>query len=77
VQNRFENIQYFKTTEKPKMHKLPGTDQIPAELIKESGRKICSETHKLTNAIWNEEELPEQQKESIIVSVYKRCNKTD
>jgi len=46
----------------PKTHKLPGTDQIPAELIKTSGRKICSETHKLINAIRNEE-LPEQWKE--------------
>jgi len=46
------------------MHKLTGTDQIPAELIKALSRKICSETHKMINAIWNEEELPEQWKES-------------
>jgi len=59
------------------MHKLRGTDQIPAELIKASGKKICSETYKLTNAIWNEDGLPEQWKESIIVPVYKKGNKTD
>ena len=59
------------------MHKLPGTDQIPAELIKASGKKICSATHKLTNSIWNEKELPEQWKESIIVPLYKKGSKTD
>jgi hypothetical protein len=42
-----------------KRHKLPGTDQIPAELIKAGGRTIRSEIHKLTNSIWNKEELPE------------------
>jgi hypothetical protein len=48
--------------EKLKSHKSTGVDQIPAELIKASGKKICSETHKMTNAIWNEEGLPEQWK---------------
>jgi hypothetical protein len=33
--------------------------------------EICSETYKLASAIWNEEELPEQWKGSIIVPVYK------
>ena len=27
---------------KPKNHKSPGTDQLPAELIKAGGRTICS-----------------------------------
>jgi len=31
--------------EKLKRHKLPGTDQIPAELIKAGGRTIHSEVH--------------------------------
>ena len=29
--------------EKLKRHKSPGTDQIPAEMIKAGGRRICSE----------------------------------
>jgi hypothetical protein len=33
--------------EKLKRHKLPGIDQIPAELIKEGSRIIWSEIHKL------------------------------
>jgi len=64
-------------TVKLKRHKSPGTDQIPAKLIKAVGRTISSEIHKLINSIWNKTELPEEWKESIIVSIYKNGNKTD
>jgi len=40
-------------------------------------RTICYEIHKLTISVWNKEELPEEWKESIIVPVYKKGNKTD
>jgi hypothetical protein len=63
--------------EKLQRHKSPGIDQIPAEMIKAGGRIIRSEIHKLINSIWNKEELPEQWKESIIVPVYKKGDKTD
>ena len=33
--------------DKLKSHKSPGTDQIPAELIKAGGRTICLEIRKL------------------------------
>jgi hypothetical protein len=33
--------------------------------------------HKLINSIWNKEELPDQWKESIIVPVHKKSDKTD
>jgi hypothetical protein len=39
--------------EKLKIHKSPGTDQIPAELIKAGDRTIFSEIHYLINAIRN------------------------
>ena len=55
--------------EKLKNHKSPGTDQIPAELIKAGGTTIHYKIHKLI-AIWNKEELPEEWKESIIVRLY-------
>jgi hypothetical protein len=32
---------------KLKNYKSPGTDQIPAELIKAGGETLCSEIHKL------------------------------
>jgi len=49
--------------EKLKNHKSPGTDQIPAELIKAGGNTICCEIHKLIISIWNKEEMPEEWKE--------------
>jgi hypothetical protein len=61
--------------EKLKSHKSPGIDQIPAEVIKAGGRAIFSEIHKLTNSIWNKEELPEVWKEPITVPVHKKGDK--
>ena len=46
-------------------------------MIKAKGRTICFEIHKLIHSIWNVEELPEEWKESIIVPVYKKGDKTD
>ena len=64
-------------TEKLKKHKSQGTDKIPAELIKAGGKTIRPAIHKLTKSISNKEELPEEWKESIIVPMYKKSNKTD
>jgi hypothetical protein len=36
---------------KLKKYKLPGTDQIPAELIQAGGNTLRSEIHKLINSI--------------------------
>jgi len=63
--------------DKLKSHKSPGIDQIPAELIKAGGRTICLEIHKLITSIWKKEELPEEWKESIIVPIHKKGDKTD
>jgi hypothetical protein len=60
-----------------KSYKSPGIDQIPAELIQAVGNTLRFDIHKLINFIWNKEELPEQWKESIIVPVYKKGDKTD
>ena len=57
-------------TEKLKSHKSPGTDQIPAELIKAGDKTICCDIHKLIISIWNKKGLLEEWKESIIVPVY-------
>jgi len=63
--------------EKLKRHKSPGIDQISAEFLKAGSRTIRSEIHKLIKSIWNKEELPEGWKESIIVPIYKKGDKTD
>jgi len=62
--------------EKLKRHKSPGIHQIPAELIKAGRKTIGCEIHKLIISIWNKEELPEVWKESIIVPIYKKGDKT-
>jgi len=62
---------------KLKSHKSPGIDQIPAELIKAGGRTIYLEIYKLIISIWKKEKLPEEWKESIIVPIHKKGDKTD
>jgi hypothetical protein len=47
------------------------------ELIKAWGRTFPSEIHKLIHSIWNKEELLEEWKESIIVPIYRKGDKTD
>ncbi|KAJ4430976.1 hypothetical protein ANN_19569 [Periplaneta americana] len=59
-----------------KKYKSPGIDQIPAELIQEGGSALYSEIHKLVLAIWEKEIVPEQWKESIIVPIFKKGDKT-
>jgi len=63
--------------DKLKSHKSPGMDQIPAELIKAGGRTICLEIHKLITSIWKKKKLPEERKESIIVLIHMKRDKTD
>jgi hypothetical protein len=58
-------------------YKSPGTDQIPAKLIKAGGETLYSEIRRLICCIWNKEELPQQWKVSIIVPIYKKGDKTD
>jgi hypothetical protein len=57
--------------------KLTDFDEISAELTQAGGNTLPSEICKLINYIWNKEELSEQWKESIIVHIYKKGDKTD
>ena len=70
-------FEVYLAIEKLKSHKTPGIDQIPVELIKEGGRTIRYQIHKLIFSFWNKEELPEEWKESIIVPIHKKGDKTD
>jgi hypothetical protein len=62
---------------KVKRYKAPGSDQIPGELFQAGGKTLHSEIHKLIMLIWNKEELPHQWKETIVVPIHKKCDKTD
>jgi hypothetical protein len=62
---------------KLKSYKSPGGDQIPAELIQAGGETLHSEIHKLIMLIWNKEELPHQWKESIVLPLHKKADKTE
>jgi hypothetical protein len=61
---------------KLKRYKTPGSDQIPTEMIQVQGEALQSEILKPINSIWSMEELPDQWKESIIVQIYKKGDKT-
>jgi len=63
--------------DKLKSHKIPGIDQIPAELIKAGGRTICLKIRKLITSIWKKEKLPAEWKELILVPIHKKWDKTD
>jgi hypothetical protein len=51
--------------------------KFPAELIQAGGEILRSEIHKLIISILKKEELPDQWKETVIVPVHKKGDKTD
>jgi hypothetical protein len=60
-----------------KRYKSPGVDQIPAELIQAGGGTLRSEVDKFSKLIWNKEELSQQWRESIVVTIYEEGDKTE
>jgi hypothetical protein len=44
-------------------------------MIQAGGEILLSQIHKLIKSLWNEEELPDQWKESIIVPIHKTGGK--
>jgi hypothetical protein len=57
-------------------YKSLGTEKIPAEVIKAGCEILCSVIQKLIRSTWNEEELPEEWKKSIIIPIHKKGDKT-
>jgi hypothetical protein len=58
-------------------YKSTGSNKIPAEPIQGGGETLEFEIYKPFNYISSKEELPNTWKESIIVPIYKKCDKTD
>jgi hypothetical protein len=63
--------------EELKRCKLAGIDQISVELTQPGGNTLRSEIHELISSVWNKEELPQQWKESIIVLIINKRDKTN
>jgi hypothetical protein len=65
------SLVYFELEiQKLKRYGLQGTDRIPAEVIETGGNLNI-------NYILNKEKLPQQWKESVILPIYKKNDKTD
>ena len=52
-------------------NKVARTDGIYLELIKYGGNKLMNRTYELVRQIWEEERIPEEWKETIIVPIHK------
>jgi hypothetical protein len=59
-----------------KRYKSPGVGQIPAQLVQARAEKLRSDIHEFVKLIWNKEEMPHQWKESIVVPIHKRGDKS-
>jgi hypothetical protein len=57
--------------------KIARIDQIPVGLIQARCKMLHSETPELLSSVWNKGDLPEQWKESVIVTCYKKDDKAD
>ena len=58
-----------------KNNKLAGTDGVHTELIKYGGDKLLNRMYELVRQICEEERIPEEWKERIIVPIHKRGNR--
>ena len=54
-----------------KSGKAAGTDNIPAEALKEGGNAIVNQLHHLFNLIWKNEEIPADWKKGLLVKLPK------
>ena len=60
-----------------KKHKATRVDRIPSKLIQAGGGKLYKDIHKLIALIWNQKELPQEEKECIIAAIHKKGNRID
>ena len=52
--------------------KAPGDDGIPAEVLKHGGMVLKERLQALYSHIWRDEEVPQQLKDALIVTIYKK-----
>lgn len=59
-----------------KSNKASGPDGIPAEIFKEGGDVLTSALHELILMIWDTEDLPEDLRNAVIVTIFKKGSKS-
>ena len=57
--------------------KTPGGDGIPAEVWKHGGDNLFSRLHQLITKAWEVGSVPQAWKDASIVTVYKKCDRTE
>ena len=69
-----EEDEMNKAINRLKNNKSPGTDQIPAEILKHGGPKLREKLTNLCNLCWKEQQVPEEWKKGIIIKLPKKGN---
>lgn len=60
-----------------KNNKAPGEDGISAETIKAGGETLAKAIHVLILEIWENEHIPDEWKESVVILIYKKGDKQE
>lgn len=60
-----------------KRHKASGPDGIPAEALKEGGEELTRHIHELIVKIWSTEEMPPDFRDSLVVPIFKKGDRTN
>ena len=55
-----------------KNNKSPGADGIPVALLKYGGSTLSTRLHQLIQELWQAEDVPQQWKDTRIISIYKK-----
>jgi hypothetical protein len=58
-----------------KNYMAPGADNIPAELLKGGRNKVINAICNLITLIWNQEQIPDEWRRSIIGPIHKKGDK--
>ena len=67
----------LKAVNRMKNNRASGPDGIPLEAFKHGGPQLTSKLHQLCLTIWTEEIVPKDLKDALIVTIFKKGNKTE
>ena len=56
--------------------KAPGSDEIPAEILKAGGTPVAKKMTKLFHVMWRKETIPQEFKDASIIHLFKRKGNT-